>query len=128
MKHLLNGLTEKEKNSIREQHMGGMKVSTENFSRLINTKSGDIKPLVNEDYSDCESLIKRMNFFFNFYMDSISALPNEIEDTEKLYVEFESDLGLILDYATQMECESIEDLKFMYNEYLVEMSNKLGLQ
>ena len=48
MKHLLNDLTEKEKNSIREQHTGGMKVVTENFSKLINSKSGDVKPLVNE--------------------------------------------------------------------------------
>lgn len=48
MKHLLNDLTEKEKNSIREQHTGGMKVVTENFSKLINAKSGDVKPLVNE--------------------------------------------------------------------------------
>jgi len=48
MKHLLNDLTEKEKNSIREQHTGGMKVVTENFSKLINTKSGNVKPLVNE--------------------------------------------------------------------------------
>jgi len=48
MKHLLNNLTEQEKNSIREQHTGGMNVVTENFSRLINTKSGDVKPLVTE--------------------------------------------------------------------------------
>ena len=48
MKHLLNDLTEKEKNSIREQHTGGIKVVTENFSKLLNTKSGDVKPLVNE--------------------------------------------------------------------------------
>ena len=48
MKHLLNDLTEKEKNSIREQHTGGMNVVTENFSKLINAKSGDVKPLVNE--------------------------------------------------------------------------------
>ena len=48
MKHLLNNLTEEEKNSIREQHTGGMNVVTENFSKLINTKSGSVKPLVNE--------------------------------------------------------------------------------
>jgi hypothetical protein len=48
MKHLLNDLTEQEKNSIREQHTGGMKVVTENFSKLINAKSGNVKPLVNE--------------------------------------------------------------------------------
>ena len=48
MKHILNNLTEQEKNAIREQHTGGMKVMTEKFSRLTNSKLGDSKPLVNE--------------------------------------------------------------------------------
>lgn len=48
MKHILNNLSEEEKNSIREQHTGGMKVMTESFSKLINSKLGDVKPLVNE--------------------------------------------------------------------------------
>jgi hypothetical protein len=48
MKHILNNLSEEEKNAIREQHEGGMKVMTENFSKLINSKLGDSKPLVNE--------------------------------------------------------------------------------
>jgi hypothetical protein len=38
MKHILNDMSEQEKNSIREQHSGGMKVMTENFSKLINSK------------------------------------------------------------------------------------------
>jgi catalase len=48
MKHILNNLSEEEKNAIREQHTGGMKVMTENFNKLINSKLGDSKPLVNE--------------------------------------------------------------------------------
>jgi hypothetical protein len=48
MKHILNNLTEQEKNAIREQHSGGMKVMTEKFSKLINSKLGDSKPLVAE--------------------------------------------------------------------------------
>jgi hypothetical protein len=48
MKHILNDLTEQEKNSIREQHTGGMKVMTENFNKLLNSKLGDAKPLVSE--------------------------------------------------------------------------------
>lgn len=48
MKHILNNLTEEEKNSIREQHSGGMKVVNENFSKLISSKLGDVKPLVSE--------------------------------------------------------------------------------
>ena len=52
MKHLLNNLTEQEKNSIREQHTGGMEVVTKNFSRLMNGKSGDSKPLIKEQDDD----------------------------------------------------------------------------
>jgi hypothetical protein len=48
MKHILNNLSEEEKNAIREQHAGGMKVITENFSKLIGSKLGDSKPLVRE--------------------------------------------------------------------------------
>ena len=48
MKHILNNISEEEKNAIREQHTGGMKIMTENFSRLLNSKLGDSKPLVNE--------------------------------------------------------------------------------
>jgi hypothetical protein len=48
MKHLLNNLSEEEKNNIREQHEGGMKISTENFKQLLETKSGDAKPYLNE--------------------------------------------------------------------------------
>ena len=51
MKHLLNNMSEEEKNSIREQHTGGMKVMTENFNKLINSKLGDAKPLVLEQTS-----------------------------------------------------------------------------
>jgi len=48
MKHLLNNMSEEEKNSIREQHTGGMKVMTENFSKLLNSKLGDSKPLTEQ--------------------------------------------------------------------------------
>jgi hypothetical protein len=48
MKHILNNLSEEEKNAIREQHTGGMKVMTEKFSKLVESKLGDSKPLVNE--------------------------------------------------------------------------------
>jgi hypothetical protein len=42
MKHILNNMSEEEKNKIREQHTGGMKVMTESFSRLLNSKLGDL--------------------------------------------------------------------------------------
>ena len=55
MKHILNDLSEQEKNSIREQHTGGMNVMTESFSRLLNSKLGDAIPLVSEAEEDDDS-------------------------------------------------------------------------
>ena len=52
MKHILNNLTDKEKQSILEQHTGGMKVVNENFSKLIKATLGDAKPLVSEQAGD----------------------------------------------------------------------------
>jgi hypothetical protein len=45
-------MSEEEKNSIREQHTGGRNLMIENFNKLISTKSGDVKPLVNEQYKE----------------------------------------------------------------------------
>jgi hypothetical protein len=44
-------MSEEEKNAIREQHAGGMKIMTESFSKLLNSKLGDAKPFVNEQES-----------------------------------------------------------------------------
>jgi hypothetical protein len=35
MKNLLNNLSEEEKNSIREQHTGGMNLNIKNFKGLV---------------------------------------------------------------------------------------------
>ena len=55
MKHILNDLSEQEKNSIREQHTGGMKVMTESFSKLINSKLGDVKLVVKEQITGTDT-------------------------------------------------------------------------
>jgi len=48
MKHILNNLSEEEKNSIREKHSGGMKIQLGNFKQMVETKLGDSKPFVSE--------------------------------------------------------------------------------
>ena len=57
MKHLLNNLSEEEKNSIRNQYTGSMKVVTENFKKLLNSKLGDVRPLVDNESHIEEVLI-----------------------------------------------------------------------
>jgi len=51
MKHLLNNLSEEEKNSIRGQHTGGMQVNNSRFNTLLENKLGNSKPLV-EQFDD----------------------------------------------------------------------------
>jgi len=53
MKHLLNNLSEEEKNSIRGQHTGGMLVNNSRFNSLLENKLGNSKPLV-EQFDDEE--------------------------------------------------------------------------
>jgi hypothetical protein len=48
MKHLLNNLSEEEKNSIREQHTDRIKIDTSKFKSLMESKLGDVKPLVEQ--------------------------------------------------------------------------------
>lgn len=42
MKHLLNNLSQEEKDSILEQHKGGMKIFNENFQKMVNKKLGHV--------------------------------------------------------------------------------------
>jgi hypothetical protein len=48
MKHLLNDMSSEEKNNIREQHTGGKQIDTSRFKTLSESKSGDVKPILNE--------------------------------------------------------------------------------
>ena len=48
MKHILKNLTNEEKNRIREQYEGGMSVDTSKFRSLLESKLGDVKPLISE--------------------------------------------------------------------------------
>ena len=48
MKHILNEMSEEEKNSIRSQHTDTLSVQTEKFKKLVENKLGNVKPLISE--------------------------------------------------------------------------------
>jgi hypothetical protein len=81
MKHILNDMSEQEKNSIREQHTGGMKVMTENFSKLINSKLGDSKPLLEEE--DMEMSDETTFSFEGKSMETIQKILSQLPRTTK---------------------------------------------
>jgi hypothetical protein len=81
MKHILNDMSEQEKNSIREQHSGGMKVMTENFGKLINSKLGDSKPLLEEE--DMEMSDETTFSFEGKSMETIQKILSQLPRTTK---------------------------------------------
>jgi len=52
MKHLLNNISQEEKNRILEQHTGGKSIDTTRFKSLLESKSGNVKPLIMEGPTD----------------------------------------------------------------------------
>jgi hypothetical protein len=101
MKHLLNNLTEQEKNSIREQHTGGMKVMTENFTKLTNSKLGDSKPLVFEEEKDNKAadFISDIKKELNRKVASVSfgEKKDKFETKEKTLKQLIRDIEFIID-------------------------------
>jgi len=49
MKHLLNDLSNEEKNRIREQYEGSLLVNTSRFKKLLESHLGNVKPLLTEN-------------------------------------------------------------------------------
>lgn len=111
MKHLLNDLSNEEKNRIREQHEGGMKIDTSKFKKLIENKLGSSKPLVSEqghtltdfDYErinsgedmtytpykgtfrdELEELIRKSKFDNREIIDTLRSIADDMESSGKL--------------------------------------------
>jgi len=61
MKHLLNDLSNEEKNRIREQYEGGMTVDSSRFRNLMESKLGDVKPLISEQPEDTSAAYEKYN-------------------------------------------------------------------
>jgi len=78
MKHLLNNLSEEEKNSIREQHVGGMKVMVENFRKLANSKLGDVKTLVEANSQFKATAVVEDDMYMNFPVKDIQVVNGKV--------------------------------------------------
>ena len=96
MKHLLNNISEEEKNRIREQHQGGMNLAIDNFKTLVETKLGDAKPYLTEESQEtCEQCGGRM-------------VEGEcVEQCGSMTEELDESLGLKIKYLTIPEIESL---------------------
>lgn len=94
MKHLLNDLSDEEKNRIREQHTGGKKIVIENFDKLVNTKLGDAKPFLLEQTEDA-NITKSIQCFLNKRMNAGLAVDGLSGDKTKDAIEnYQSGIGV----------------------------------
>lgn len=84
MKHILNDLSAQEKNSILEKHTGTLKVMTENFSKLVNSKLGDSKPILAEQSDreircnpeDVQKVLSILESSNSFQIEVLKTNPN----------------------------------------------------
>ena len=96
MKHLLNNISEEEKNRIREQHEGGMNLAIDNFKKLVETKLGDAKPYLTEASQEtCEQCGGRMEE--GMCVEQCGSVEEELDES----------LGLKIKYLTIPEIESL---------------------
>jgi hypothetical protein len=87
MKHLLNDLSEEEKNRIREQHTGGKKFIIENFKKLVDTKLGDAKPFLNEEEEmkgAPQKITSKEGYNYTYDIAPISLTKEDVEKRKGL--------------------------------------------
>jgi len=97
MKHILNNISQEEKNSILEQHSGGMKIRTERFNDLLESKMGDVKPLINESMSMDDIVSKAKN---------VTPVPGLIDDVKECVMS--NDLTTIKNFMDSVGDSPIE--------------------
>ena len=138
MKHLLNDLSIDVKKSIREQHTGGMEVVTENFSKLINAKSGDVKTLVEQQVTTTTTTVAQKSIVNKIASEGIKNVTSEMissppfEGMYSGYV-FRGDFGGV---NYQWDCNGVEGMSgvrgmvegVILSETLENMISSLGIE
>lgn len=74
MKHILNNLDSSEKNTILEQYNNSIIVETKKFNKLISSKLGTIKPLLENTTQTGESLRWAINDDTVLYFPNVTTI------------------------------------------------------
>jgi ligand-binding sensor domain-containing protein len=81
MKHLLNELSDSEKNRILEQYDNSLIIETNKFNKFINSKLGNVKPLLEQEEDSMEDDEEDEE---DYYLDIDSDEEgDEMEDEEE---------------------------------------------
>lgn len=107
MKHLLNNISEEEKNRIREQHEGGMNLSIDNFKKLVETKLGDTKPYLTEASQEtCEQCGAKMRE--GECVEQCGSMKEEVsEQSEQDVINIIKRMVMTMDGGVKKDLESL---------------------
>ena len=73
MKNILKNMSEEEKQAILEQHKGGKTINTEKFSKLLESKLGDVKPLSEQLWNKIETQMTNVKTGQKMYFDIVDV-------------------------------------------------------
>jgi len=126
MKHLLNEMSEQEKNSIRGQHTGGKKIDTSKFRKLLESKLGDAKPLVSEQITGPENDPHRTvldDFIKQQNIDgSIKLNTNPKYNKEYMFVDSKNEPQIYFDFSDFQNWTKYSSELKMCNEKMDKLS------
>ena len=103
-----------------------IRLTESDLTRLVKRIIKEQDEMGFDSSDDCESLFSTMEYVFNDFMDFVKTSPEE-QSPEDMYDDLQSELGGILHQAEEMECEDIQDLEIMYDDYLREFAEYVDL-
>ena len=98
MKHLLNDLSSEERNRILEQYDNSLIVETSKFNKLMNSKLGNVRPLVEREGDDLMGQMMRDTH--SPYEDPMDEFPYEEPMDEFPSVEKDAPIHKVFDMET----------------------------
>lgn len=106
MKHILNNISENEKNEILGHYTGQLKIDNSKFNKLVENKLGDVKPLLSEQE---QKTLPTISFEETFPMNMVrihdqSLLTNKMNELDQL-----------INNSIQQEGGSIESISITIN-------------
>lgn len=112
MKHLLNNMSESEKKAIREQHVGGMRIINEKFDELLNSKLGNVRPILEEpqQFFKIQTQVTNIKNGRKTYFDITDVIPaSDGCEVQALPRGSYSDLAKFLDFRVNQGVKFVFD-------------------
>ena len=122
MKHILNEMSDEERNSIRSQHTGTLQVQTGKFKKLVENRLGNAKPLISESMdSGCLRGA-------GFTRESVGGPMTRSMVYEKTHNGVRYQIGITGNDTPKSELKMIKNGKSQYCSWSCDSSSPIGIK